>query len=156
MTIAKPKRILLVEDNPDDVELTRIGLTKHHLVNRLVVARDGEEALDMLLGEHATTFAVVMLDIKLPKIDGLDVLARIRADPRTCNLPVVVLTSSSQQEDVVRSYSNGASSYVRKPVDFNEFSSAVADIGLYWAVLNEVPDTTRAALDLPVQLAQRS
>ncbi len=136
----KPHEILLVEDNPDDVELIKIGLERHNLVNRLVVVRDGAEAVDILLGEPRREFAFVMLDLKLPKLGGCDVLARLRADPSTQTLPVIVLTSSSQQEDVIDSYAHGASSYVRKPVNFNEFAEAIAHLGLYWAVLNEVPE----------------
>ena len=134
-----PHDILLVEDNPDDVELTTVGLERHNLANRLVVAGDGAEALDLLIGEHATSFAFVMLDLKLPKVSGREVLERVRADARTRMLPVIVLTSSSQQEDMIDSYNHGANSYVRKPVDFNEFANAVAELGLYWAVLNEIP-----------------
>jgi len=139
MSHEQPRDILLVEDNPDDVELTMVGLDRHNLANRLVVAGDGAEALDLLIGEHATPFAFVMLDLKLPKVSGQEVLERVRADARTRMLPVIVLTSSSQQEDMIDSYNNGANSYVRKPVDFNEFANAVAELGLYWAVLNEIP-----------------
>jgi two-component system response regulator len=131
--------ILLVEDNPDDAELTTIGLERHNLANRLVVASDGAEALELLIGEHATPFSFVMLDLKLPKVSGQQVLQRVRADTQTRTLPVIVLTFSSQQEDMLDSYNNGANSYVRKPVDFDEFARAVAQLGLYWAILNEVP-----------------
>lgn len=140
----KPKEILLVEDNTDDAELTKVGLAEHNLANRLRIARDGAEALELLLGEDATEFAFVMLDLKLPKVGGLEVLTRLRADSRTSSLPVIVLTSSSQEEDVIASYSNGANSYVRKPIDFDEFASAVAQLGLYWAVLNEIPTLAHA------------
>ena len=140
---AQPLRdILLVEDNPDDAELTTMALTSHNLASRLVVATDGADALDLLIGEHATPFAFVMLDLKLPKVPGQHVLKRVRADPRARTLPVIVLTSSSQQEDIIDSYNNGANSYVRKPVDFDEFANAVAQLGLYWAILNEIPDRT--------------
>ncbi len=139
MNASQTKDILLVEDNPDDVELTMIGFERRNLANRLVVARDGEEALELLFGEHGDRFSFVLLDLKLPRISGFEVLERVRADPRTSGLPVVVLTSSSQQEDVIQSYRDGANSYVRKPVDFDEFSDAVAQVGLYWAVLNEAP-----------------
>ena len=140
---AQPLRdILLVEDNPDDAELTTIALERHNLSNRLVVARDGADALELMIGEHATPFALVMLDLKLPKVTGQQVLKRVRADPRAWTLPVIVLTSSSQQEDIIDSYNNGANSYVRKPVDFDEFTNAVAQLGLYWAILNEIPDRT--------------
>jgi two-component system, response regulator len=135
----QPGEILLVEDNPDDAELTMVGLGRHNLANRLVIASDGVEALELLTGEHATPFAFVMLDLKLPKLSGHQVLERVRADPRTRTLPVIVLTSSSQEDDMIDSYDNGANSYVRKPVDFNEFANAVAQLGLYWAILNEIP-----------------
>jgi two-component system, response regulator len=135
----QPHHILLVEDDPDDAELTTVGLERHNLANRLVLASDGAEALELLNGEHATRFAFVILDLKLPKVSGQQVLQRVRADPRAGTLPMIVLTSSSQQEDMINSYDNGANSYVRKPVDFNEFANAVAELGLYWAVLNEVP-----------------
>jgi two-component system, response regulator len=140
---AQPLRdILLVEDNPDDAELTTMALERHNLANRLVVATDGADALDLLIGEHATPFAFVMLDLKLPKVPGQHVLKRVRADPRARTLPVIVLSSSSQEEDIIDSYNNGANSYVRKPVDFDEFANAVAQLGLYWAILNEIPDQT--------------
>jgi two-component system, response regulator len=135
----QPGEILLVEDNPDDAELTMVGLERHNLANGLVIASDGVEALELLTGEHATPFAFVMLDLKLPKLSGQEVLERVRADPRTRTLPVIVLTSSSQEDDMIDSYNNGANSYVRKPVDFNEFANAVAQLGLYWAILNEIP-----------------
>ena len=139
MSPQQPHHILLVEDDPDDAELTTVGLERHNLANRLVLASDGAEALELLIGEHATRFAFVILDLKLPKVSGQQVLQRVRADPRARTLPMIVLTSSSQQEDMINSYNNGANSYVRKPVDFNEFANAVAELGLYWAVLNEVP-----------------
>ena len=139
-----PKSILLVEDNPDDEELTVVALKKSHIANEVVVARDGEEALDYLFatGPHAgSTFipAVILLDLKLPKIDGLEVLRRLRAHERTRRIPVVILTSSKEQEDVVEGYSLGANSYVRKPVDFDQFLEASRQLGLYWLVLNEPP-----------------
>jgi two-component system response regulator len=138
------KSILLVEDNPDDEELTVVALRKSHIANEVVVARDGEEALDYLFatGPHVgSTFlpAVILLDLKLPKIDGLEVLRRLRANERTRRIPVVVLTSSKEQEDVVESYNLGANSYVRKPVDFDQFLEASKQLGLYWLVLNEPP-----------------
>ena len=136
---------LLVEDNPDDVELIKIALGRRNLANRLVVAGDGAEALDLLTGEHARRFAFVLLDLKLPKISGHEVLARVRANPETRSLPVIILTSSSEQEDMVKSYDSGANSYVRKPVNFGDFAEAVAALGLYWAVLNQVPATTDTA-----------
>jgi two-component system, response regulator len=131
------KPILHIEDNPDDVELTEISFAAHNLADRLVVARDGVEALDLLTGEHAGEYAFVLLDLKLPRIDGLEVLRHIRSDPRTKTLPVVILTSAGQQEDIAASYRDGANSYVRKPIDFAEFSTAVAQLALFWAVLNE-------------------
>jgi len=139
-----PKSILLVEDNPDDEELTVVALKKSHIANEVVVARDGEEALDYLFatGPHeGSTFipAVILLDLKLPKIDGLEVLRRLRAHERTRRIPVVILTSSKEQEDVVEGYSLGANSYVRKPVDFDQFLEASRQLGLYWLVLNEPP-----------------
>jgi two-component system, response regulator len=136
--------ILLVEDNPSDEELTLRALKKSNILNRVVVVRDGAEALDYLFarGAHASRPAdespqVVLLDLKLPKIDGLEVLREIRADERTKLLPVVVLTSSIQEQDVVTSYGLGANSYVRKPVDFTQFVEAVRQLGLYWLVINQ-------------------
>jgi len=136
--------ILLVEDNPSDEELTLRALKKSNILNRVVVMRDGAEALDYLFrrGAHASRPAdevpqVVLLDLKLPKVDGLEVLRAIRADERTKLLPVVVLTSSIQEQDVVSSYGLGANSYVRKPVDFTQFVEAVRQLGLYWLVINQ-------------------
>ena len=142
--------ILLVEDNPDDEALTLRALKKNHIANHIVVAHDGVEALDYLFAtgayvgrDPAERPALVLLDLKLPKIDGLEVLKRLRADPRTSLLPVVVLTSSREDQDLVRSYSLGANSYVRKPVDFNQFVEAVRQLGMYWLMLNEGPPGTR-------------
>ena len=136
--------ILLVEDNPSDEELTLRALKKSNIMNRVVVVRDGAEALDWLFrqGAHANrpsdeSAQVVLLDLKLPKIDGLEVLRTIRADERTKLLPVVVLTSSIQEQDVIASYGLGANSYVRKPVDFTQFVDAVRQLGLYWLVINQ-------------------
>lgn len=141
----KDKVILLVEDNPRDEALTLRALKKSNIVNDVVVARDGVEALDYLFGggTHAgrditVTPQLVLLDLKLPKVDGLQVLQKIRADERTKRLPVVVFTSSSEEEDVIKSYDLGANSYVRKPVDFEHFLEATKQLGLYWLVLNEV------------------
>ena len=134
------RAILLVEDNPDDVELTTLALERHRLGGQLAVATDGAEALELLIGEHATRFAFVMLDLKLPKVSGHDVLSQVRANAPTGALPVIILTSSSEQEDMIDSYNRGANSYIRKPVDSDEFAAAVAELGLYWATLNETPD----------------
>jgi two-component system response regulator len=134
--------ILLVEDNPDDVRLTLRALQKNHIANPVVVARDGVEALDYLFGPESGARdlpAVLLLDLKLPRVDGLEVLRRIRAEPRTRLLRVVVLTSSREEPDVQGSYANGANSYIRKPVDFEAFVTAVGQLGLYWLLLNEPP-----------------
>jgi len=137
------KTILLVEDNPDDEELTRLAFEQNHISNSITVARDGAEALELLLGSDgqggSISLAVILLDLKLPKIDGLEVLRCIRADERTKFLPVVILTSSREDQDLVASYSLGANSYVRKPVNFAEFLDAVRQLGLYWLLLNEIP-----------------
>jgi CheY-like chemotaxis protein len=140
------KSILLVEDNPDDEALTLRALRKNNIANRVVVARDGAQALDCLLGggngaagDPAALPQVVLLDLKLPKVDGLEVLRRLRADPRTRFLPVVILTTSNEERDRLRGYELGANSYVRKPVDFVQFSDAVRQLGLYWLLLNESP-----------------
>lgn len=137
--------ILLVEDNKDDEDLTLRAFAKNNLSNEIKVARDGAEALDFLFGTGAHAGrdlsimpSVILLDLKLPKIDGLEVLRRIRSEPSTKLLPVVVLTSSKEEQDLVRSYSLGANSYVRKPVDFNEFVGAVTQLGCYWLLLNEI------------------
>jgi CheY-like chemotaxis protein len=137
------KSILLVEDNPDDVDLTLRAFQRNQLANEVIVATDGEEALDYLFstGAHAGRApgmpTVVLLDLKLPKVMGLDVLRRIRADERTRRLPVVVLTSSNEERDIITSYDLGANSFVRKPVDFAEFLDAAKQLGLYWLVINE-------------------
>ncbi|MGC1106629.1 MAG: response regulator [Candidatus Acidiferrales bacterium] len=136
--------ILLVEDNADDEALTLRALEKNKISNEVVVARDGAEALDYLFGTgkqdgHAITPRVILLDLKLPKIDGLEVLRRLRADPRTKLLPIVLLTSSSEESDRIKGYDFGANSYVRKPVDFVQFTEAVRQLGLYWLLLNEKP-----------------
>ena len=136
------KMILLVEDNPDDEALTVRALRKNNMVHEIVVARDGVEALDYLFGQgqHAgqvLTLQVVLLDLKLPKLDGFGVLRRPRADDRTKLLPVVVLTSSNEEKDRIESYGLGANSYVCKQVDFNQFSEAARQLGLYWLLLNE-------------------
>jgi two-component system response regulator len=140
------KTILLVEDNPDDVEFTIRTLGRYRVTNQVHVARDGAEALDYLLatGEHAgrdtsVTPAVILLDLQLPKIDGLEVLKRIRADERTKRIPVVILTSSQEDEDLLNGYKLGCNSFVRKPVGFEGFCEAVRQVGLYWLILNEPP-----------------
>jgi len=141
--MADDKLILLVEDNHDDEVLTLRALKKNRVANEVVVARDGVEALDFLhgTGEHAGRDTrvqpqVILLDLKLPRIDGLEVLKRLRADERTRFLPVVMLTSSVQDEDVIKSYANGANAYVRKPVEFNQFTEAMNTLGLFWLLLN--------------------
>jgi len=146
----KNKIILLAEDNPDDEELTRRALKKYHIANDIVVVRDGQEVLDYLFrtGPHAARDAsvqpaVVLLDINLPKVNGLDVLKRIRADERTRALPVVILTSSGEDRDRMTAYENFANSFVRKPVEFDEFTEAVRQLGLYWLMLNEPPPGAR-------------
>ncbi|HEY6419447.1 MAG TPA: response regulator [Candidatus Binataceae bacterium] len=145
------KLILLIEDNPDDVALTLRALKKNSISNQIVVARDGVEALDYLFGTglHAGHDVVapqlVLLDLKLPRMDGFEVLKRIRADQRTRFLPVVILTSSKEQQDIVDGYGLGANSYVRKPVDFQQFVEAVRQLGLYWLILNEKPQRSPAA-----------
>jgi len=144
--VIRDETILLVEDNPDDVELTMRAFRKNKIANNVAVARDGAEALDYLFCQG--TFAdrdsrdtpkLILLDLKLPKLDGLQVLERLRADERTRLTPVVILTSSKEEHDLVSSYKNGANSYVRKPVDFNKFVEAVRQIGLYWLLINESP-----------------
>jgi len=140
------KTILLVEDNADDEELTIRALKKNNVTNHLVIARDGVEALDFIfgtgahLGRDPTVLpGLVLLDLKLPKIDGLEVLRRIRADERTRRIPVTILTSSKEEQDIIKSYDLGANSYIRKPVDFSQFSEAVRQLGMYWLMLNEAP-----------------
>jgi two-component system response regulator len=145
------KVVLLVEDNPDDVDLTLRAFKKNNLMNEIVVARDGAEALDYLFGTGAYAGRslsqmpqLVLLDLKLPRMDGLEVLRRIRAGEWTSLLPVVILTTSKEERDLIQSYSLGANSYIRKPVDFNQFGEAVRNLGLYWLVLNEAPPLNRS------------
>jgi CheY-like chemotaxis protein len=143
--MADLKRILLVEDSKKDIELTLAALEQHHLANEVVVARDGAEALDYLWrrGKYKSRFdelpAVVLLDLKLPKVDGLEVLREMKADSRLKRIPVVMLTSSREEQDLVKSYDLGVSAYVVKPVDFQQFVSTVRELGLFWAVINEPP-----------------
>ena len=148
------KFILLVEDNPDDEALTLRALKKNNITNEVVVAHDGIEALDYLFGsggyadrETNTMPVVVLLDLKLPKIDGLEVLRRIRSDERTKLLPVVILTSSDEENDLIQSYKNGANSYVRKPVEFTEFVEAIRHLGLYWLIINQTPPIQKKVED---------
>jgi Response regulators consisting of a CheY-like receiver domain and a winged-helix DNA-binding domain len=133
--------IVLVEDNEDDIVLTRRALSRNKIGNPLVVARDGAEALELLLGANGASInpAIILLDLQLPKVDGLSVLKRLRADPRTTLTPIVVLTSSKAEQDVVAGYNLRANSYIRKPVDFDQFAEAVHQLGLYWLLLNEPP-----------------
>ena len=147
----KSRKILLVEDNPDDVELTLRAFKKNSILNDIVVARDGAEALDYFFGLHGCAKAghgdmpaVVLLDLKLPKVDGIEVLRRIRADERTKFIPVVILTSSTDHKDVSNGYKLGCNSYIRKPVDFNQFIEAARQLGLYWLMLNELPSGSGA------------
>src|SRR5271157_930393 len=140
------KMILLVEDNPDDVTLTKRALKKANILNELVVVRDGVEALEFLFGEGDYTERdisivpeVILLDLKMPRMNGLETLERIRADDRTKLLPVVVLTTSKEEQDIISSYNLGANSYIVKPVDFDQFFEAVKELGLYWLVVNQGP-----------------
>jgi len=154
MNIKLEKKIFLIEDSPDDELLTLRALKRNNIKNEVIVARDGQEALDWLFceGSHANrdpriTAAVILLDLKLPKIDGIAVLRRIRSDSKTKMIPVVILTSSRQEEDILESYQIGANSYVRKPVDFLEFSEAVSRLGIYWLLVNEMPPEWRQSAE---------
>jgi two-component system response regulator len=140
--------ILLVEDNPDDMDMTLRALRKAHLANRIQVARDGAEAIDFIFGTGAhagrkieNVPKVILLDLKLPKVDGIEVLRRVKGDPRTKTIPVVVLTSSKEQPDVRECYNLGVNSYIVKPVNFESFAGAVAELGMYWLLLNQAPRT---------------
>jgi CheY-like chemotaxis protein len=139
------RRILLAEDNANDVELTLTALAQHNLANEVVVTRDGEEALDYLFcrgtysGREAGHPAVVLLDLKMPKIDGMEVLKQVKADPELRTIPVVILTSSREDQDLVESYNLGVNAYVVKPVDFREFIDAVKELGLFWSIINVLP-----------------
>ena len=142
--INSDKSILLVEDNPDDELLTLMAIKDNNILNEVIVVHDGEEALDYLFGTGKYQDSglnkmpqVVLLDLKLPKVDGLDVLQQIRSNPITQLIPVVILTSSKEEMDIIKSYQLGANSYIRKPVDFEQFSEAIKQLGLYWLVLNE-------------------
>lgn len=145
------KTLVIIEDNPDDELLTRRALRQNNIANPLVVLRDGAEALAYLFGTGAYAGrdprdvpAVILLDLKLPKLDGLEVLQRLRADPRTRLIPVVILTSSAEEQDILSGYSLGANSYIRKPVEFEAFVLAARQLGLYWLVLNEAPPAPRS------------
>lgn len=140
------KTILLIEDNPSDIGLTKRALEKGHIANELVVTEDGQEALNYLwgTGTHAGRDVsdlptLTLLDLKLPRVSGLEVLRRVRSDPRTRRMPVVILTSSTEEQDVASGYDLGVNSYIRKPVDFKQFAEAIQQLGLYWLVLNEPP-----------------
>ena len=145
--MSEEKIILMVEDNPDDELLTLMALKDNNIMNEVIVARDGEEALDYLFmtgkyknRDNSVSPQVILLDLKLPKVDGLEVLQQIRSNPLTKLLPVVVLTSSKEETDLIKSYRLGANSYIRKPVDFEQFTQAIKTLGLYWLVLNELPN----------------
>jgi CheY-like chemotaxis protein len=139
-------RIVLVEDNPNDAELVTRVFNKHNLANHLVVLKDGAEALKFLLGDDTYSIRdvpapnVILLDLKLPKVDGIEVLRRLKANANTKNIPVVILTSSSEQCDLEEAYALGVNSYVTKPIKFADFAKVVADVGLYWMVVNKLPD----------------
>ena len=146
MKTEREVEILLVEDNPSDEELTLRALKKYKLSNNIFVVRDGAEALDYVfsIGKYSERDTnchpkVILLDLKLPKVDGLEVLRRVKADPKTKHIPVVVLTSSSEESDVVESYKLGANSYIVKPVDFKQFTESIRELGMYWLLLNEAP-----------------
>ncbi len=137
------KIILLVEDNPDDAELTMRGLKNSNILNEIVWVKDGLSALDYLFNGENVLPTVILLDLKLPKMNGIEVLHQIRANERTRLIPVVILTSSREEKDMINGYNGGANSYVRKPVDFVEFSTAIKQLGLYWLILNEIPQKKR-------------
>jgi two-component system response regulator len=147
--IMREKEILLVEDNEDDVILTKRALNQAKIMNKIVVVKDGVEAIEYLFGNSTKTSpetkscpTLILLDLNLPKIDGLQVLQQIRKDSRTCMCPVVILTSSQEEQDIIAGYKLGANSYIRKPVNFSQFVEAIQQLGLYWLVLNEPPPPT--------------
>lgn len=140
------KEVLLIEDNPSDIELTKRAFKKNHILNKIVVMEDGQEALDYLfntLNSPDQLPVVTLLDLKLPRLDGIEVLRRIRSDARTKHMPVVMLTSSKEEVDVAAAYDNGANSYIRKPVDFEQFVESIHTLGIYWLSLNEPPPMRR-------------
>ena len=146
MTDNEAVEILLIEDNPNDVELALHALKKNKVSNRIQVVRDGEEALDFIFGKDNSSGGpseqrpkMVLLDLKLPKVDGLEVLRRLKGDPTTRSIPVIILTSSREERDIVKSYDLGANSYIVKPVDFQQFNEAIRQLGLYWMVVNQAP-----------------
>ena len=146
MSTANGKAIMLVEDNPDDRDLTLRALKKNNIANQVIVTEDGVEALDYLFGtgkydgrDVSEVPLFILLDLKLPKVDGIEVLKKLRADDRTAIIPVVILTSSNEDQDMLRGYKLGANSYVRKPVDFDQFTDTVKQLGMYWLVINESP-----------------
>lgn len=153
------KKLLLVEDNPKDLELTLVALERSLLANEVVTARDGVEAVEWLFcegahaGRHREDPAVVLLDLKLPRMDGLEVLAKIKGDPGTRHIPVVMLTASREEADLVRSYDLGVNAFVVKPVDFQDFFKAIRDLGMFWAVLNE-PHPGRRPPDVPMKVTE--
>ena len=147
-------KILLVEDNPDDEALTIRALKRAGIANEIDVARDGDEALDYLLDHDRPLPQLVLLDLKLPKVGGLEVLRHVREDERGKLVPIVILTSSTEEADLVSGYSNGASSYVRKPVDFDQFSESVRQLGLYWLVINETPSSVDTTTHAPNRWAR--
>jgi len=146
MNTKKEKLILLVEDNPDDVLLTLEALKDNNILNEIIIAKDGVEALDFLFGQGkykdrdlSINPQLILLDLKLPKVDGLEVLKEVKSNERTKMIPVVILTSSKEEQDLIKSYSLGVNSYIRKPVDFEQFSASVKQLGMYWLVINELP-----------------
>ena len=142
----KDINILLVEDNPDDIELTLEAFKNNNLANKITVARDGEEALDIIFGNKDKKPDIILLDLKLPKVDGLEILRRVKSDEDTRVIPVIILTSSKEESDLIKSYKLGVNSYIRKPVDFKEFIKVVKELGLYWLIVNELPPKYRTQI----------